>query len=239
MALIWLALAAFAGDPGLRRAHTVAPGEGSVGLFSPLVLGLDRQMDLTVANSILLGAPHVRLTRGLTNNDAIDVALTSSLGVPTVGLMAIQGTVLSTDPTQSVGPAITGSLGALVDVGTRPLRGHFGVEGRMGVHGADWGLTSPGWFWLDPMLAPLTEGPILDVRLGLDWWPLQRIGLHADRVLHAGGIGPDWHSRLLARWQLHPRWMVAGGLAVAQERFEDRWDTQWQPVVDLRVGWGG
>ena len=242
ISVLWLSVALAGDDAGLQTGlgtpYTIGDGHGAVGVFSPLVIGLGERTDLTTSGWASLVAPRVDLKHRLTDGDGVAVAVLGGLGVPSLGLSLLQGTILSSDPKQPVGAAAVFKAGVLAGVQPGDFTLSIGVEGRASLRGAGWGLESPGWFWLDPMLAPLTEGPVVRTRWVVDWLPdPTRFAVRLDGWVQLGGLGPDWTQRLLLQYALGRNTAIGVGYAVAWERFAWGRDHQVQPLVDLRFRW--
>ncbi len=241
--IILLAGLAFGADSNLYTGagspFPIGKGHGAVGLFRPLTLGIADKTEISTTGLESLVAPRVDVKHQIWEGGDSGVALVGGVGVPTLGLRMIQGTVLSSDPRQKVTFAAVFKAGAIAGVRQGSWRFSVGVEARAAAKGGQWGLESPGWFWLDPMLAPLTEGPVVRPRVVIDLYPDSLpVGVTLDTWVQIGGIGPDLETRLFGEWSPVNHFAVGIGLAAGSERFERGRDSQvWTGLFDLRFRW--
>ena len=226
---------------GAGTGFVVGQGNGAVGLFRPLTVGLDDRTELGTTGLISLLAPRVVAKRQLAANDQRALAVTASLGLPSGGIWAMRNAgILTTDPTVKTPFAVTASAGLEAGMRTKPLDLGVSVEGRFGVHGASWTLPEPGMWFLDPMLAPLTAGPVVKPKLVIDlapeWNGRERLGLRVDSWVQLGGGGPDAAVRMMGTWAITQRVALALGDAMAWERRPGR-SFYAVPVGDVQVRW--
>lgn len=242
--ILLLASLAFAGDSknlytGAGSPFPIGKNRVAFGLFRPVSIGLSDKTELSTTGLESLVAPQMDVKHQVWAGDNSGVAIVGGLGVPTLGLKMIQGTVLSSDPNQTVTFASVFKAGAIAGVRQGSFRLSAGIEARAAAKAGQWGLEPPGWFWLDPMLAPLTEGPVLKTRVVIDCYPDNApVGLTLDTWVQMGGIGPDLESRLFGEWALGQHVALGAGLAAGSERFERGRDSQvWTGLFDLRFRW--
>ena len=243
--MIWMLVSlAFAGDSkalytGAGSPFVIGKGHGAVGLFRPLTIGLSDKTQLKTTGLESLVSPQVDIKHQIWEGSDAGVSVIGGLGIPTLGLKLIQGTVLSSDPNQTVTFASVFKLGAVAGVRQGAFRFSAGLEARAAAKAGQWGLESPGWFWLDPMLAPLTEGPVARTRVVVDCYPDNApVGLTLETWVQIGGIGPDLESRLFGEWAPGRHVSLGLGLAAGSERFERGRDSQlWTGLFDLRFRW--
>lgn len=243
MIALFLALTAGAADTvelrnGAGSPFPIGKGRGAVGLFSPLVIGLGEKTDLTTSGWETLVAPRADIKHLVMEKGDLGLAVIGGLGVPTPGLLLIQGTVLSSDPEQVVTFATVFKAGVVGGVQKGDFTVSLGVDGRAALKLSSWSLESPGWFWLDPMLAPLTEGPVVRPRLVVDWFPVpHRFGVTMDTWVQLGGVGPDWDTRVFGQVGLGKVVSLGAGWGLAVEQFEWGGDTQALILGDVRFRW--
>lgn len=220
----------YAGHP-----FTLARGEAVFGLFRPATVGLSDRVDVTVPGLATLVAPRVDAKVEVWSGERVGVAVRGAVGIPSGGLALLRSTatVLSTDPLQRVGFGAVVDLGVIGGVREGRLHSSLGVAVRAG--GSTGSLQPQGVWWLDPMLAPLTEGPVVRVRWVADLRVTDRVQLTGDVAHQVFSGGPDTSVRGLAL--LAPSERVAFGLgwALALETMPGGVDTFGMPLLDLQV----
>jgi hypothetical protein len=211
-------------------------GRVAFGVFQPVVVGLSERVDLSTSGLATLMAPRADLKWTLADGGDERVrsglAATAGLGVPTGGLLLSRGFLFS--DTAAVPFALVGKLGATAGLRTGPATVGLGAEMRAALKVGDDDLRPTGLWFFDPMIAPLTEGPVAAVR------GLLALSLVGDDVLvkvdaHAqfGGQGTDGIGTLLLAWRPVPAFAVAAGVAGAVESGDDGVDGWGVPLGDL------
>lgn len=229
---------------GMGTPFTLDKGHGVAGLFQPMSVGVGPSTELgTSAPLFALPAPRIRIKHHIGEWSGVHGAVVGSVGVPTLGLRLLSGLgVISSDPNQQATAAMVleggGSTGVRWGRWTQGLT----TTVRVGGHGKNWGLDSPGLPFLDTTLAPLTEGPVLRLRHVNEWTVVRSsvrdvVGLRSDVLVQLGGLSPDLNLAFLVSWAPHPRWVLAGGWVGASEQMPHRRRWTSLPVGDLQIRW--
>jgi hypothetical protein len=216
------------------HADTLGKGNGIVGVFRPLSIGVSDRVDLSTSGLATLVAPRVDAKVNLMSEPGGSVALTGGIGVPTVGLRLLRGTVLPSDPTLTVGLGVVAKLGLIGTVHNKGNAMSLGVEVRSGGHGGT--LQAVDLPFVSQSLAPLLEGPVLRWRWVTDFALSKRATLTSDVALQVGAGGPDalWRTFLLGGSD-H---LAAGvGWAIADENLSYGRDSLGMPLLDLQARW--
>jgi len=246
--LATLALAADPADPAEEtpltahagHATTLGPGHGVVGLFRPWAIGVSDKVDLGTTGPAALVAPKVDVKVSLFEDDddeqAAALAVTGGLGLPSLGLSFLRGSVLSSDPTQSLGFAAVGELGIVGTLRQRRTVTSLGAELRVG--GQTGNFAPVDMFFVGPMLAPITEGPALRLRWVTDYPLAKRLVLTSDFAVQLGSTGPDLVARGFFLGGLSKHVALGAGWAVAAETLsfggKDSWGV---PLLDVQGRW--
>jgi hypothetical protein len=236
---------ALADDPTPLTAHaghatTLGRGHGVVGLFRPWAVGVSDRVDLGTTGLGSLVSPRLEAKVSLaesTDGDATRaLALTAGATLPSIGLSLLRGSVLSSDPMQSVGFAAVGDLGLVGTLGHEQHTTSLGVELRAGGMTGDlWPVDLP---FVGAMLAPLTEGPVVRVRWVTDYGLTRRLVLTTDVAVQLGSGGPDAMGRVFLLGGLSDHVALGAGWAVAAERLSyGGRDSLGFPLADVQARW--
>lgn len=245
LAAPWVAAAPAAARPlpddapplfsGAGTPWTIGPRNGAVGLFRPLTLGLGDATDLTVQTTAVVGllAPRVEAKRTLWADGPFAAAAAVEAGLPTLGLRRFQeGFVQPIASDQEVPWAPV--LGATGLFGWRdgPLTASVGLRARTAIGAGSGTLTQQDLVWLDPAIAPLTEGWSLQPLVRVDWAPNRRWLLTASgRAEFAAG--PELSGRLFALRACGPH--LAAGFGVSGALARETWGWTWPAVIPLNA----
>jgi len=233
LALAWAAdPTPFSGHAG--HATTLGAGRGIVGIFRPLSIGVSDRVDVSTSGLASLVAPRVDVKWALTESEHGGVAVTGGLGVPTLGLRLLRGTVLSSDPTQTIGFGVVAKAGVIATVRDGGHATSLGVEVRGGGHGGTMDAVDLGF--VGQSLAPLLEGPVLRWRWVTDYALSRHATLVTDVALQVGAGGPDALGRtFLMVGSDHVA--VGGGWAIADESMRWGRDSFGFPLLDVQARW--
>jgi len=243
--LMGLALAA-GGDETPLTAHaghatTLGPGHGTVGLFRPWAVGVSDRVDLGTTGPAALVAPKVDAKVSLIDDEGDEergtaLALTGGLGLPSLGLSFLRGTLITSDPTQSLGFSAVGELGIVGTLRQRRTVMSLGAELRVG--GQTGNLAPVDMFFVGQMLSPITEGPSVRLRWVADYPLAQRLVLTSDVALQVGAGGPDAVARGFLLGGVSKHVALGAGWAIAMETlsFGER-DSWGVPLVDVQGRW--
>ncbi|MBN2800384.1 MAG: hypothetical protein JXX28_14690 [Deltaproteobacteria bacterium] len=221
---------------GQGSAWTVDPSHFTVAIFGDAAVGLTEQLDLSSSSPLFgLAAPHLELKRTVWERERAAVAVSGSLGVPTLGLGLLQGTLIPSEAeipwTLTEGLALTGSIKVAEAVLSATVEGRSALpSGTAEMRPLD----LPFW---DPMMAPLVEGPTASLRLWADYSPTDRLMLTAVGTVQVGGLGPDLDGRLVLSAGLTPHLQARVGVAGAAEGFVYGRGAHAGPVLDARWTW--
>jgi len=240
-----LATLALAAEPTPLTAHaghatTLGKGHGAIGLFRPWAIGVSDRVDVGVSGPASLVAPKLDAKWSLLRDEDGDrghaVALTAGLGMPTIGLSFLRGTVLTSDPTQTLGVGAVGELGLVGSLRQGMTQMSLGAEVRAG--GMTGTLAPVDLPFVGAMLAPLTEGPVVRFRWVTDYALSRRLVLTTDLALQVGAGGPDALARGFFLGGLSDHVALGAGWAVASETlsFGER-DSWGFPLVDVQGRW--
>jgi hypothetical protein len=224
---------------------TIGAKDGAVGLFRPLSLGIGETADVTVGTSLVVGliAPHVEFKQRLLGGNDRALAITAELGYPTVGLQQFQtGFLQPIRADQTVPQALVPGVGAIVGKRSDHLVMSAGLRVRVGVPFTEGDVTSQDLVWLDPAIAPITEGWSLQPFARVDWLPTRGWQLSAQgRVEFAGG--PELSGRVFVLRALGAHLAVGAGASGAIARESYGWNLpaavplQLVPTADVQARW--
>jgi hypothetical protein len=220
---------------GAGTPWSIGPRHGAVGLFRPLTLGLGDTTDLTLQTTAVVGllAPRVEAKRTLWADGPFAAAAAVEAALPTAGLRRFQeGFVqpIASDQTIPWAP-IVGATG-LVGWRDGPLTAAFGLRVRTAIGAGAGTLTQQDLVWLDPAIAPLTEGWSLQPQVRLDYAPNPRWLLTAAGRAELAA-GPELSGRLFALRALRPHLAAGFGLSGALAR--ESWGWTWPAVLPVNA----
>ena len=220
---------------GQGTPWTIGAGNGAVGLFRPLTVGLGERADLTVGTTAVVGllAPHVAYKRLAAEEGHVGWGWEVEAGVPTYGWRQFQTGFLQPIRADQVVPLAV-VVGASPMVGWRDERRVFaaGMRLRVGVPLEEGDVTAQDLVWLDPALAPLTEGCSLQAWGRGDWLPTPGWQLTAQGRVEVAG-GPEFQGKLFALRGIGNH--VAAGLGVAGAVARETYGWTVPVVVPLQV----
>ena len=230
---------------GTGTPFTVPSKLHALGIFRPFTLGISDRTEFEHTGLLTFVAPSFRVKHTLwtsylsKNSVQYGVAMTTRFGVPTGGLRLLQGSLL---PSEAQIPFI-GVVGVGLVSGLKAP--HYavgwGLEMRTAFKGGEFYLLPPGLPFVDPMLAPITEGPVLTARLMLDWIVTRKsdgmdvVVISLDTRLQVGGGGPDLNSRLFALFRLGNKTAIGAGGIIAYERQTDGLHFFAAPLMDFQL----
>jgi hypothetical protein len=231
---------------GAGTPWTVGAGNGAVGLFRPLTVGLGADDEVTVGTTLGVGllAPRVEWKHALAARPAgVDgLAVTAELGVPTWGMRQFQTGFLQpirADQTVPVAVVAGGSVIGGWRAGDHAVSA--GLRARVGLAG-EGDVTAQDLVWLDPAIAPVTEGWSLQPWVRADWVPAPAWHLGAQvRAEVAGGV--EVQARVAAERALGSHVVVGLGAAGALAREPWGWNVplvvplQLLPTFDVQARW--
>ena len=220
---------------GQGTPWTIGAGNGAVGLFRPLTVGLGARADLTVGTTAVVGllAPHVAYKRLASEEGHVAYGWEVEAGVPTYGWRQFQtGFLQPIRSDQEVPLAVV--VGASPMIGWRDESRVFaaGMRLRVGVPFEEGDVTAQDLVWLDPALAPLTEGCSLQAWGRADWLPTPGWQLTAQGRVELAG-GPELQGKLFALRGIGNH--VAAGLGVAGAIARETYGWTVPVVVPLQV----
>jgi len=216
----------------------VAPGkgEGHAGAFGHWTYGLTDSLsvDLTGVSSLIAPDPAVRYRWFEKERWTIDA--TAGFSVPTYGLRLLQGTVLPGD--QEIPWAVVPGLGSVVGWHGDAWTASLGMLGRVGVtFGSEEGdlrsFAAADLAWLDPMVAPITEGWSVAWLPSLEWHGSEKWQFQFQTRMQFSA-GPDFNLRLLGWRHLGEHHSLSAGAVVANEAMTFGRAIRWAPRVDWR-----
>ncbi len=220
---------------GQGTPWTIGAGNGAVGLFRPLTVGLGARGDLTVGTTAVVGllAPHVAYKRLASEEGHVAMGWEVEAGVPTYGWRQFQtGFLQPIRSDQEVPLAVV--VGASPMIGWRDESRVFaaGMRLRVGVPFEEGDVTAQDLVWLDPALAPITEGCSLQAWGRADWLPTPGWQLTAQGRVELAG-GPELQGKLFALRGIGNH--VAAGLGVAGAIARETYGWTVPVVVPLQV----
>lgn len=242
-----LLTAALAADPSptpltahAGHATTLGAGHGVVGLFRPWAIGASDRVDLGISGLGSLVAPRFDAKVNLLDHDdGADrqaLAVTGGVGLPSIGLSLLRGTLLTSDPTQSLGFAAVGRLGLVGTLGHGGTTTSLGAELKVG--GATGDMNPIDLPFVGGMLAPILEGPVVRFRWVTDYGLLDRLVLTTDLAVQVGSGGPDAVGRAFLLAGVSDHVALGGGWAIAAERFGyGGRDSLGFPLLDVQGRW--
>ena len=230
---------------GQGTPWTIGAGNGAVGLGRPLTVGVGEVTDVTIGTTLVVAllAPSVQVKRTLHDDGARAFALTGEASVPTWGFRQLQTGFLQPILADQTVP-MAGVLGLTGLAGWRreDLVVSAGLRLRAGVPLEDGTVTEQDAAWLDPALAPLSEGWSLQPLARVDWLPSPSWQLSAQgRVEVAGGLELQGKFGALRSVGDH----VALGLGVNGAVARETWGwsvpaallQQVYPTADVQARW--
>ncbi len=232
--LLFYSLSNGLGDPfneGVVHPFTLAPGEFQISVFDGARLGLDGGRELITGGVTSLVSPELMLTQQIFEEGSFAMAASGGVGFPTPGLRLAQGLWFPADV--EIPPALVGAAGLSAAFSSRTFTVAAAVHGRSAfLGGGELGVMDHAW--LDPYVAPLTEGWSVSTRLRLSWLPVS-----GGWELIADGIaqwpaGPDLDGRLLAYRGFSEHWALGLGLAAALETHTYGMGGHAAPLLDLK-----
>ncbi len=240
MIALWC-MTAFAAAPLNNRAGTpfTYGGDGgkvAFGVFQPVVVGLTDTVDLSTSGLATLVAPRVELKWAVASggDDRLEdgLAVVGGLGVPTGGLLLLRGLVFNEEA--AIPGAVVIRAGAVMGLRSGSVTGALGAEVRGAIEGGEDSLRPTGLWFLDPMLAPVTEGPVAAIRGVFDvGWADDKFDLTVDAHVQVGGQGTDGVARILVAVRPASAFAIAAGAAGTVESGDDGVDAWGAPIGDL------
>ena len=216
------------------HAETLGRGNGIVGVFRPLTIAASDKVDLSTSGLASLVAPRLDAKVNLIRDFGGAVAVTGGVGVPTVGLRLLRGTVLPSDPTLTVGPGVVVKGGIVGTLRNGDSATSLGVELRTGGHTGTLGAVDLPF--VGQSLAPFLEGPVLRWRWVTDIALRRNLVFTNDLAIQVGAGGPDalWRTFLLGG----TNHVAAGvGWAIADEELGWGRDSLGFPLADVQARW--
>lgn len=211
-------------------------GRVAFGVFQPVVLGLSDRVDLSTSGLATLVAPRADLkllvAEGGDDDVGTGLAVTVGLGMPTPGLRLLRGFLFQESAT--IPYALVGKAGATAGLRAGRTTVGLGAELRAAVDTGPDDLRPTGLWFFDPMLAPLSEGPVAAVR-GVCAVSLLQDDLlvKSDAHVQFGGQGTDAVGTMLIAWRPVPAFALAAGVAGTVESGDDGVDGWGVPIGDL------
>jgi hypothetical protein len=230
---------------GQGTPWTVGAGNGAVGIARPLTLGVGERTDVTVNTTlgVALLAPTASVKRTLAQGNAHALAVAVEAGVPTFAWRQFQTGFLQPIRSDQVVPlaAVVGATG-LAGWRNESLVVSAGLRVRAGIPLEDGDVTAQDLVWLDPALAPISEGWSLQPTVRVDWLPTPRWQLTAQGRAEVAG-GPELQGKLDALWAASSHVALGVGVngAIAREGFG--WSVPAMvplavtPTVDVQARW--
>jgi hypothetical protein len=227
---------------GVNTPWTIGRGNGAVGLFRPLTIGLGDRAEIGTAGLVSLIAPRVEGKVTAWSGEHAAVAVTGEIGVPTLGLRQVQtGFVQLVAGDQTVPWAAVAGVGVIGGWRNESLVVSGGARLRVGVPLEAHDLESQDLVWFDPLIAPIAEGWSLQPLVRVDWVPGPRwdISAQARAELVAG---PELSGRLFALRALGDHVAVGVGVAGATAREPYGWSpatlgVSVMPELDVQARW--
>ena len=232
--LLFYSLSNGLGDPfneGVVQPLTLAPGEFQTSVFDGARLGLEGGRGLTTGGVSSLVSPELMLTQQVFEEGSFAVAVSGGLGFPTPGLRLAQG--LWFPGNVDIPPAVVGAAGISAAVSSRTFTVAGAVHGRSALIGGG-RLAVLDHAWLDPYLAPLTEGWSLGTRLRLSWLPVSGGWEFIADGIAQWPAGPDLQGRLLVYRGLTEHWAIGMGVAAALESHTYGMGRHSAPLLDFK-----
>jgi len=232
--LLFYSLSNGLGDPfneGVIQPFTLEPGEVQVSVFDGARLGLEGGRELITGGVTSLVSPELMLTQTLVEQDGLAVAVSGGVGFPTPGLRLAQGMWFPGDV--EIPPALVGAAGLSVAYSAKTVTFAAALHGRTALIGGG----APGVMdhaWLDPYIAPLSEGWSLGTRVRFSWLP--DVGgweFLLDGVAQ-WPAGPDLDGRLLVYRGLGEHWAMGLGVAGALETHSYGIGAHAAPLLDFK-----
>jgi hypothetical protein len=230
---------------GQGTPWTVGAGNGAVGIARPLTLGVGERTDVTVNTTlgVALLAPTASVKRTLAQGNAHALAVAVEAGVPTFAWRQFQTGFLQPIRSDQVVPlaAVVGATG-LAGWRNESVVVSAGLRVRAGIPLEDGDVTAQDLVWLDPALAPISEGWSLQPTVRVDWLPTPRWQLTAQGRAEVAG-GPELQGKLDALWTASSHVALGVGVngAIAREGFG--WSVPAMvplavtPTVDVQARW--
>jgi len=232
--LLFYSLSNGLGDPfneGAIQPFTLSPGAIQVSAIDGVRLGLDGGRELITGGVSSLVSPELMLTQQVVEDGSFALAVSGGAGFPTPGLRLAQGLWFPGDV--EIPPAIVGAGGLSVALSSQAYTVAAAVHARKALVGGGV-LSVMDHAWLDPYLAPLTEGWAVSTRLRLSWLPLSGgWEVLADGVAQ-WPAGPDLNGRLLAYRGVSEHWALGLGGAGAMESHTYGVDGHLAPLLDFK-----
>lgn len=237
--------ASFSGSPlfsGVNTPWTIGRGNGAVGLFRPLTIGLGDRAEIGTAGLVSLIAPRVEGKYTVWTGPHAALAVTGEVGVPTLGLRQVQtGFVQLIAGDQTVPWAAVAGVGILGGWRNESLVVSGGARVRVGVPFEEHDLESQDLVWFDPLIAPIAEGWSLQPTVRVDWVP----GPYWDFSAQARAevvAGPELSGRLFALRGLGDHVAIGVGVAGATAREPYGWSPATlglsvMPELDVQARW--
>lgn len=230
---------------GQGTPWTVGAGNGAVGLGRPLTVGVGDVTDVTVNTTLVVAllAPSVQVKRTLHDDGERAFAVVGEASVPTWGFRQLQTGFLQPILADQTVP-MAGVLGLTGLAGWRreDLVVSAGLRLRAGVPFEDGTVTEQDAAWLDPALAPISEGWSLQPLARVDWLPSPSWQVSAQgRVEIVGGL--ELQGKLGALRSVGDH--VALGLGVNGAIARETWGwsvpaallQQVYPTADVQARW--
>jgi hypothetical protein len=227
---------------GVNTPWTIGRGNGAVGLFRPLTIGLGDRAEIGTAGLVSLIAPRVEGKYTVWTGEHAALAVTGEVGVPTLGLRQVQtGFVQLIAGDQTVPWAAVAGVGVLGGWRNESLVVSGGARVRVGVPFEEHDLESQDLVWFDPLIAPIAEGWSLQPLVRVDWvpGPYWDISAQARAELVAG---PELSGRLFALRGLGDHVAIGVGIAGASAREPYGWSpatlgVSVMPELDVQARW--
>lgn len=232
--LLFYSLSNSLGDPfneGVIQPFSLESGEIQTSGFDGTRWGLGEGRELITGGVTSLVSPELMVKQTLIEQDGFALAVSAGAGFPTPGLRLAHGMWFPGDV--EIPPALIGAAGLSVAYSARTVTLAAALHGRFAFLGGG-SLGVMDHVWLDPYMAPLTEGWSLGTRMRFSWLPASGgWELIADGVAQ-WPAGPDLDGRLLVYRGLGEHWAAGLGLAGALESQTHGMGVRAVPVLDLK-----
>jgi hypothetical protein len=228
---------------GRGTPWTTPKGVHSMGVFTPFTHGIGPNTEIEHTGLVSLVAPSLRFKHTLWTGERkgarFGFGFSARVGVPTLVLRLIQASVL---PSEAEIPLSTvWGFGLVGGARGRHVVVSWGIQGRAALKAGDFYLLPADIPWFDPMLAPLTEGPAVTLRVGGDFIVYRKasdvdfVVISVESRLHLGGGGPDFNSKLFALVRLGNKTALGAGAAMAYETQTDGTHFYGIPLIDFQL----